>query len=104
MKTIDLNRMRKALPDRAVLTVHKKNGVLYFRVKVTPELSEQDFTMVKQFHREILGKLLREFYTEETGHDWFIYLKKEPIELVNMTDEDVNSLVKMSLVKEGKLA
>jgi len=45
-----------------------------------------------------------EFYTEETGSHWYIYLNRKPMEFVNVEDEDINSFTKMKLVENGALA
>ena len=60
--------------------------------------------MCKQWQREILGEAFMEFYVEETGLNWFIFLKRIPIEFVNATDENVNTYVGLELVKDGEIA
>ena len=105
MITIDLDRIRTALPNRATLTPGKtKQSTPYLEVCVNPSLSESDFEMCKNWQREIIGKEnIMEFYTEETGHHWFVYLKRVPMEFIGASDENVNSFTKMQLVKDGKL-
>lgn len=105
MTTINLDRIRTALPNRATVTLGKtKNSVPYLEIFVEPSLSEGDFEMCKNWQREIIGKEnIMEFYTEETGHHWFVYLQRVPMEFIGASDEDVNSFTKMELVKDGKL-
>lgn len=80
--TINLQKIEDALPDRAIVTVESK-GVLK-RIKVLipgPSLSEAEFEECKQWQREIIGQEnISEFYTEEEGHLWYVYLKKDVIE------------------------
>ena len=104
MITIDLDRIRTALPNRATVTLGKKNSVPFLEIFVNPSLSDADFEMCKNWQREIIGKEnIMEFYTEETGHHWFVYLKRVPMEFIGASDENVNSFTKMELVKDGKL-
>jgi hypothetical protein len=110
MTTIDLNRIRKALPNRAKVTLVKYNGSQIgkgspaIRVVCYPTLSEKDFEMCKQWQREIIGDdNISEIYTETTGGDWFVFLKRMPMEFVNASDEDVNSFTNMDLIKEGTI-
>jgi len=110
MKTIDLNRIRKALPDRAEVSLVKYNGSQIgkgspaIRVVCYPSLSEKDFELCKQWQREIIGEdNILEFYTETTGGEWFVFLKRVPMEFKNAKDEDVNSFVNMDLVENGKI-
>jgi len=110
MKTIDLDRIRKALPDRAVVTLVKYNGSEIgkgspaIRVICYPTLSEKEFEMCMQWQREIIGEEnISEFYTETTGGEWFVFFKRIPFEFQNATDNDVNSFTKLDLVKDGKL-
>jgi hypothetical protein len=110
MKTIDLNRIRKALPKRANVTLVKYNGSQIgkgsptIRVICYPTLSESDFEMCKKWQREIIGEEnISEFYTETTGGEWFVFLKRIEWEFQNATDEDINSYSNMNLVKDGKI-
>ncbi len=88
METIDLNRIRESLPQRAEVELRKQSSVggsiPYIRIFVPePSLSEEDFEMVKNWQRDIIGsENLSEFYTEETGRLWLIYLKRKPLEFV----------------------
>lgn len=101
MKQIDLKRLREALPDRASLVLKKKDSVVYLDCFVKGEsLTEEDFEMVKNWQREIIGKEnIREFYTEDTGRDWKVYLKRIPMEFINLEDQDVNTYSGMEIVK-----
>lgn len=110
MKTIkvDLNRIREALPNRASVVLKKTkqpHASPYLEIKVEPSLSEEDFEMCKNWQREIIGKEnISEFYTEETGHHWMIYLKRFAFEFEGVSDEDINSFTGTKLVKDGALA
>ena len=74
---VDLERIRKALPDRADVQLIKYKGKSpAIEVKISPALSEEDFEMCKNWQREIIGQEnINEFYTEETGHHWYVFLK-----------------------------
>lgn len=103
MTKIDLNRIREALPNRAEVKLIKYKGKTpAIECKISPSISDKDFEMCKQWQREILGDAITEFYTEETGHHWFIFLKRIPIEFVNANDSDVNSFTNIKLVENGK--
>lgn len=86
MTTINLNRIREALPNRAVVTLGKtKKGTQYIECKIeNPSLynqgtkeEEEDVERVFQWQREIIGnENISEFYTEDTGRHWYIYLNQ----------------------------
>lgn len=113
MVIIDLDRIRMALPSRANVTLGKtKEGTPFIECIVrNPSLYEsgtkQEEAVVNEvfgWQREIIGsENILEFYTEETGSHWFVYLKRKPIEFINVQDEDINSFTKMKLVKDGKI-
>lgn len=113
MITIDLNRIKTALPDRAKVTIGKtKKGSPFIECIVRfPSLDdkgtnegERIIQEVFNWQREIIGREnISEFYTEETGSHWFVYLKKQPLEFLNTTDEDINNWTKLNLVTDGKL-
>lgn len=104
MINIDLNRIRKALPERAIVNLIKYQGkspALECLIS-GDSLSEEDFDMVIDWQREIIGKEnILEFYTEETGRHWYVFLKRVPMEFAGLTDEDVNGFTGMSLVNNG---
>ncbi len=106
MITIDLNRIREALPNRTTVTLGKtKHSTPYLEIFVEPSLSDEDFEMCKNWQREIIGnENIMEFYTEETGHHWYVYLKRVPMEFLNASNENVNSFTKMKLLDNGELA
>jgi hypothetical protein len=109
MITIDLDRIRKALPNRAEVKLTKYNGrtigkgdpcIECFIPKTS--LSEKDFEMCKQWQREILGEALSEFYTEETGRLWYVFLKRIHLEFINVEYKDINSFTGLTLLdKKG---
>lgn len=102
MVTIDMQRIRDTLPKHGTATLYKRviNGksVCYIECWIKrPSLSEmypltyeKDYEMIIDWQRDIIGKeALREFYTEQTGHEWKIYLKRVPMEFINTTDADI---------------
>ncbi|MGH1436573.1 MAG: hypothetical protein ACRBG0_19175 [Lewinella sp.] len=105
MVNVDLDRIREALPDRASVKLIKYRGkspAIECKVQF-PSLSEGDFDMVLDWQREIIGKEnILEFYTEETGGHWYVFLKRVPMEFRGATDADVNSFSGMEVVKDGK--
>lgn len=113
MKTIDLNRIREALPKRAKVTLGKtKHGTPFIECKVSsPSLydrgtkeEQEDVDRVFEWQREIVGKEnIMEFYTETTGGHWYIYLERNTYEFINVSDSDVNSFTGLDLVKDGQL-
>lgn len=101
---IDMQRLRDALPKRAVVKLrwkqNKENRSLFIECIVRfPGLhdkgsAEEQKTLneVLNWQREIVPKeAISEFYTEETGSHWLIYLKRVPMEFVNLTDDDIKS-------------
>lgn len=107
MITIDLNRIREALPKIAKVTLGKtEKGTPFIECKVFfPSLyekgtreEEENLNMVLQWQREIIGnENIMEFYTESTGAHWYIYLKRKPYDFINLSDNDVNSFTKLKL-------
>ncbi len=77
MGIIDLNRIREALPNRSIVKYIKyKDKSPAIECKVVPRLSDDDFEMCKQWQREIIGNSIVEFYTEETGSHWYVFIEK----------------------------
>lgn len=105
MQILDMDRIRKALPDRSTVTLIKHKGKSpAIECIVNPHLSEKDFEMCKDWQRDIIGKEnISEFYTEETGLHWFVFLERIQWEFQNVTEDDMNSFVGMDIVKDGKL-
>lgn len=100
---IDMQRLRDALPERAIINLkHKSTPKSYVYIECIvrwPSLydkgtkeEERIVEEVFQWQREIIGaENISEFYTEETGSHWFIYLKRVPLEFINTTDGDIKS-------------
>lgn len=103
--TIDMKKIREALPKRADVRLIKYKGKSpAIEVNIDPSLSENDFEMCKQWQREIIGtQNISEFYTEETGRHWYVFFARIILSFENTTDEDKNTFVGMNLVKDGKL-
>lgn len=82
---INLNRIKSVLPERAEVNFIKYRGKSpAIEIKVSsPSLTESEHQEVINKHREIIGKEnIWEFYTEETGHHWYIFLDgKQLIEI-----------------------
>lgn len=104
MTVIDMQRLRDALPKRAIVKLrwkqNKENRSLFIECivrfpglysKGTKE-EEKQLEEVLQWQREIIpAEAISEFYTEETGSHWLIYLKRVPLNFINCTDEDIKS-------------
>jgi hypothetical protein len=115
MVTIDMNRIREALPKRAQVFLRKKQtskgAICYIECIVRwPGLyskgtneEEKTVEQVFQWQREIIGsENISEFYTEETGSHWFVYLKRVPMEFINTTDEDLKTYSGVDIAKIKK--
>jgi hypothetical protein len=104
MVKIDLKRIREALPNHATVSIKKDNSVIRLVCWVPCRtLSESDFEMVKNWQRDIIGKEnISEFFTEETGRHWIIYLKRIPLEFINLQEGDIDSYTGMELEKTAK--
>lgn len=97
MTTIDMARIRAALPDRAKVKLLKKmidgKSIVFLKCTVIPSLSDEEFEQCKQWQREIIGaKNISEFYTHTTGTSWLVYLKRILMEFENTTDEDIKGV------------
>lgn len=114
MKTIDLQRIREALPKHANVTLHKTEiSTPYIRIEVSnPSLynsgtkqEDEDIRMIQGWLDEIIGEEnIMEVYQVSTGTPWIYYLNRNPYEFVNLTDGDVNSFNHFELLKDGHLA
>ena len=68
-----------------------KNGCYYLDYEVSfPSYTEIEFEIFKDKTRTILEDLILEFYTEETGHYWKVFLRDKPTSLLM-------SLIKLDL-------
>lgn len=116
MKTeiIDLKRIRETLPKRAKVTLGKTSkGYPYIECRVEfPSLcpkgtkeEDEELAMVYQWQEDIIGKEnIFEFYSEDTGRLWYIYLRRVPMEFINIENEDINTFTNMDLVDgNGKI-
>jgi len=103
MITIDLQRIRDTIPKHGTATLFKKEiggkTTCYIECwikhpslcEMHPTSFEKDYDMILQWQREIVGDALSEFFTEQTGHEWRIYLKRVPMEFLNLTDDDIKN-------------
>lgn len=104
MATIDMQRLRDALPKRAVVKLrwkqNKNNRSLFIECIVRwPGLydkgsneEEKILEEVLAWQRQIIPKeAIAEVYTETTGSHWLIYLNRIPISFINASDEDIKS-------------
>ena len=67
-----LNRLTAMMGEETKITT----GENYIRFQRNPSLNEMEFEVCKKFQRAIIGnENILEFYTEETGHDWKVFLK-----------------------------
>jgi hypothetical protein len=110
MRVIDMKRVREALPNRTKVELKRyvssdNQTGLYINIFIKePSLSDSDFEMVKDWLRDIVGKEnILEFFTEETGRDFRVYLKRQPLEISNLSDDDCNNIAGHEIVKEGSL-
>lgn len=79
-QTIDLNDLKKLLPDQAKLTFQRKKGgtgkhFLEVDVRITPAIPEAEWGTVVNNILHLYGEDLIELYTEETGHWFYVYLR-----------------------------
>lgn len=72
-----LKAVQKLLPTRAELKLGRKGKVKFIEIKVDGEsLSDEVEDAINKKIRTIVGNdSISEFYTEETGRHWFVYLK-----------------------------
>lgn len=104
MIQIDMKKLRETLPENGKVKLRWKqnrdNRSLFIECIVRfPSLynqgtkqEEENLERVLQEQKNIVPKEARsEFYTEETGNHWLIYLKRVPIEFINASDEDIKS-------------
>jgi hypothetical protein len=94
---IDMQELRLSVPDGSRVTLTKYNGsshkghaCIEFFISGKP-LSEHEFLAAKAKQRTIIGDALLEFYTEEDGRRWFVFLKRIVIEYLNTTEHDLLS-------------
>lgn len=77
-QTIDLTKIKKLLPERAVMTFqrHKGNNGPYLEVdvKIVPYLKYEEHTPLVNRIIDLLGEDLMEVYTETTGYHFIVYI------------------------------
>lgn len=81
---IDIKRIRESMPMGSMVSTGKNKTSVYLECVIPKRVSEEDFAMIKQWQREIIGAdNISEFYTLTEGTHWFIYLSshKGPIEI-----------------------
>lgn len=73
---ISLEQIRSVLPDYADVSFIKYRGKSpAILIKCRPSLSEAEHSRVIDLHKEMIGREnIWEFYTEETGRHWYIFL------------------------------
>lgn len=92
-KVIDMNRLRDAIPKRAILILTKKDAdkkrVPVLECKVNfPFLDDEEFEMVKQWQRDIIGNdNIIDIFIEEAGQHWNVYMRAG-VQFINMSDSD----------------
>jgi len=74
----ELKEIQKLLPKRAEIKLGRKGGTRFIEIFVDdPSLSEEQEEIINNKISDIVGSdNIMEFYTEETGRHWFVYLKK----------------------------
>lgn len=107
MVKIDLNKVRETIRSTGSIQLIKykqKSPAFECFIYDGDALNEAEFEKVMDYQENVIGKEnILEFYVEETGRHWFIFLKRVPIEFEGLTDEDVNSFSGLEMVKNGKL-
>lgn len=77
-QTINIQDIKKLLPNHAQVTFQKKRGQtgssLEVDVKIKPSISEKEHDKVVQDIINFLGEDLSEVYTETTGYHFLIYI------------------------------
>jgi len=92
MHQIDIQKIRETLPSHAKVNLLKGKQVWEIHIMVAfPSMKdinpmgwEKDFQDAKDKQRGIIGEALSEFFTETEGHIWRIYLKRIPLEFINI--------------------
>lgn len=81
--TVNIDNLKNVLPERATIKIVKKYGTLAIECFVpSPSLEENEFDTCLESIRGVIGKNnISEFYTEETGRHWYIFLKQTPLTL-----------------------
>lgn len=83
---IDFERIKTALPNRADVKPILYNGrTPAIEVKIeNPTLTDSEFNMCLDFQRQIIGtENISEFYTEEQGRHWYVFLNKKKVTYLN---------------------
>lgn len=90
MITIDLKKIKEALPKRAEIQFGKigrtkKHIVPFLDIRIEPKLSSDDFDMCTDWISNIIGQenIMAVHMEEEENMRWFIYLKRKPMEFIN---------------------
>lgn len=69
---VKISDVKRCLPKRCDLTTgYTKSKNPFIRVLCSPPMKEAEFEYVKQSIFDLMP--LKEIFTEETGHDFFIY-------------------------------
>lgn len=113
MITIDLQRIRETLPKRAEVTLGKtKSGSPFILCRVQfPSIcptrskeEDEELAMIYQWQEDIIGKEnISEFYSEDTGRLWYIYLKRVPMEFINLENKDLDTFTGLDISGNKKL-
>ena len=54
--------------------------------------------MIYQWQEDIIGKEnISEFYSEDTGRLWYIYLKRVPMEFINLENKDLDTFTGLDI-------
>lgn len=92
MVEINIKRLKDAMPENGTIQVgfkpSPKGKIPYLECKIEwpslskrfPKTYEKIYDEILDWQREIIGREnISEFYTETTGHHWFVYLKRVPV-------------------------
>lgn len=93
MNTINLDSIRKRLPSHATVRLTRYYNAPAIQCFVPPPyITERDFDAVKEAQKGIVGtENISEFFTEEIGHNWFIFLNRVQFEFEGLDDADVKA-------------
>lgn len=88
-QTIDLNELKKLLPERAQITFQRKKGQtgtsLEVSVKIVPYQTEKEHDVTVQSIIDHYGEDLLEVYTETTGYHFYVYLRMSATQPTTVT-------------------
>lgn len=100
MTTIDLDKMTETMQPvngRVLLTKHYNSPAIKCTARPTSAQYEDEklFDSIKAAQKELVGDAFEEFYTETTMEEWYIYLKRIPIEFLSDDQSHADNWLKI---------